>query len=99
MFGGGDSNLNLIELTYPDGTKTKPHNKDLITGVPKGTVYYQVAQGGGGYGDPKTRPADRVADEVRNGVVSLNAARDTYGVVVDPKTYGVDEAATAELRA
>ena len=99
LFGGGDSNLNLIELPYPAGTKPKPHNKALIPGVPKGTVYYQVAQGGGGYGDPKARPADRVADEVRNGVVSLNAARDTYGVVVDPKTYGVDEAATAELRA
>ena len=99
LFGGGDSNLNLIELTYPDGTKSVPRNKDLIEGVPKGTVYYQVAQGGGGYGDPKARPAAQVAAEVKNGVVSLDAAREAYGVVVDAETFAVDEAATAELRA
>ena len=99
LFGGGDSNLNLIELTYPDGTKSVPRNKDLIEGVPKGTVYYQVAQGGGGYGDPKARPANQVATEVKNGVVSLDKAREAYGVVVDAETFAVDEAATAELRA
>ena len=99
LFGGGDSNLNLIELTYPDGTKNVPRNKDLIEGVPKGTVYYQVAQGGGGYGDPKERPAAQVAEEVRNGVTSLDKAREAYGVVVDAKSFAVDEAATAELRA
>ena len=99
LFGGGDSNLNLIELTYPDGTKTVPRNKDLIEGVPKGTVYYQVAQGGGGYGDPKERPAAQVAEEVRNGVTSLDKAREAYGVVVDAESFAVDEAATAELRA
>ena len=99
LFGGGESNLNLIELTYPDGTKSVPRNKDLIEGVPKGTVYYQVAQGGGGYGDPKARPAAQVAAEVKNGVVSLDAAREAYGVVVDPESFAVDEAATAELRA
>ena len=99
LFGGGDSNLNLIELTYPDGTKSVPRNKDLITGVPKGTVYYQVAQGGGGYGDPKARPPAQVAEEVRNGVVSVDAARESYGVAVDPESFAVDEAATAELRA
>ena len=76
-----------------------PRNKDLIEGVPKGTVYYQVAQGGGGYGDPKARPAAQVAAEVKNGVVSLDAAREAYGVVVDPESFAVDEAATAELRA
>jgi N-methylhydantoinase B len=71
--------LNSIELNYPDGTRVVPRNKDLILGVPKGTLYRQVAGGGGGYGDPKARDRNKVAEEVRNGVISPQAARDIYG--------------------
>src|ERR1700724_3582855 len=80
LFGGHDSVLNSIELNYPDGTRVVPRNKDLILGVPKGTLYRQVAGGGGGYGDPKERDRKKVAEEVRNGVISPQAARDIYGV-------------------
>ena len=79
LFGGHDSMLNSIELNYPDGTRVVPRNKDLILGVPKGTLYHQVAGGGGGYGDPKQRDRKKVAEEVRNGVISPQAARDIYG--------------------
>ena len=98
LFGGGDGILNCIRITYPDGTERTPRNKDLITGVPKGTVYYQVATGGGGYGDAKLRPATLVAEEVRNGVISIAAAAAAYGVAVDGVSLAVDEAATAKLR-
>ena len=54
--------------------------------------------GGGGYGDPLQRPAERVADDVGLGFVSVRAAERLYGVVLagDGK---VDEAATARRRA
>ena len=55
-------------------------------------------QGAGGYGDPFARPADLVAEEVRAELISLDCARRDYGVVVDPKTFAVDEAASAKLR-
>lgn len=80
LFGGGDGTLNVLKLTTPDGEDITPRNKDLITGLPSGTVYYQQAGGGGGYGDPKKRPRETVREEVRNGVISAEAARDTYGV-------------------
>jgi N-methylhydantoinase B len=79
LFGGHDSILNLIELIYPDGTRVVPKNKDLITGVPRGTMYHQIAGGGGGYGDPKKRDRGILADEIRNGVISEQQARDAYG--------------------
>ena len=82
LFGGGEGTLNSITLTYPDGRKVVPRNKDLITGVPKGTLYHQLAGGGGGYGDPKQRKRELVAEEVRNGVVSPEAAREVYGLDV-----------------
>src|SRR5262249_29428267 len=55
--------------------------------------------GGGGIGDPHERPLDAVALDVRNGVVSLEAAREEYAVVLDPETYAVDKKATERLRA
>lgn len=60
---------------------------------------FEICQsGGGGFGDPKRRPADKVAADVRDGLVSADLARSYYGVVVDPKTFQVDATATAELR-
>jgi N-methylhydantoinase B len=79
LFGGGEGTLNLIELTYPDGRRVVPKNKDLITGVPRGTVYHQLAGGGGGYGDPKRRDRKRLARELRDGIVSPEVARKIYG--------------------
>jgi len=80
LFGGGDGTLNFIRLTYPDGREVVPKNKDLITGVPRGTIYHQQAGGGGGYGDPKRRERAQVREEVRNGVISPAVARDVYGM-------------------
>jgi len=80
LFGGGDATLNFIRLTYPDGRTVVPRNKDLVTGVPKGTLYHQQAGGGGGYGDPRRRDRARVREEVGNGVISERAARDVYGL-------------------
>jgi len=80
LFGGGEGTLNFIRLTYPDGRTVVPRNKDLITGVPKGTLYHQQAGGGGGWGDPRRRDRARLRDEVRDGVISREAARDVYGL-------------------
>jgi N-methylhydantoinase B len=35
--------------------------------------------GGGGWGDPRKRPREAVADDVRSGYVSAEAARRDYG--------------------
>ena len=80
LFGGQDSILNTIELTYPDGKKVVPKNKDLILGVPKDTHYHQIAGGGGGYGNPENRDREKIKAEVRNGVISPESARQVYGV-------------------
>jgi len=79
LFGGGSGSLNFIRLTYPDGTVVKPRNKDLIAGVPRGTVYHQQAGGGGGYGDPTKRDRVKLRQEIRDGLISPDAARKMYG--------------------
>ena len=59
-----------------------------------------VTPGAGGYGDPKKRPAEKVLKDVIEQKVSVEAAKQEYGVVVVPDgvSFRVDEAATAELR-
>jgi N-methylhydantoinase B len=77
LFGGKSSILNKISLTYPDGTEKIPLSKDLIEDIPEGTIYYQIASGGGGYGDPKERDRELVAKDARDGVCSIeNAVKD-----------------------
>jgi N-methylhydantoinase B len=92
LFGGGAGGLNRIELATPDGATLVPRSKDVVA-IPRGTVFRQRAGGGGGYGDPLERPAGLVAAEVRDGVISLEAARRDYGVEVHPGTFAVERTA------
>jgi N-methylhydantoinase B len=65
-----------------------------------GQVVRVVTTGGGGWGDPFERAPALVLQDVREGRVSAQAARDDYGVAVRPAgdEYEIDEAATARLR-
>ena len=98
ILGGRSGIANEVELRYADGTVVRPRLKDLITDIPAGTVYRQIAGGGGGYGDPRDRAAERVLADVRSGYVSIERARDVYGVAIDTDRWEVDEAETARLR-
>src|SRR5437870_10595859 len=51
--------------------------------------------GAGGYGPPFARDPARVLEDVRVGYVSLEQAREAYGVLIDGATVKVDAGATA----
>ncbi len=53
--------------------------------------------GGGGWGSPLERELEKVRMDVPEGVVSPDAARKEYGVVMKPD-FDVDEEATRDLR-
>jgi N-methylhydantoinase B len=57
--------------------------------------------GGGGYGDPLAREAERVLADVCEGVVSNEAAERDYGVILRPagRSWAIDVAATQARRA
>jgi len=86
------------------GTKSKFE----IGGVPKdpgglnfanpGDTIIFFNPGGGGYGNPLERDPEVVESDVINGYVSLEKAREDYGVVIDPQTLKVDLKATQKLR-
>lgn len=65
-----------------------------------GDIFRLETPGGGGFGDPRARAAERVLADVNEGYVSIDAARDVYGVAVVERggELVIDEDATRELR-
>ncbi len=56
-----------------------------------------LSGGGGGFGNPLKRDSTKVAEDVREGYVSREAAEKLYGVVLDDN-FQVLQAQTAALR-
>ena len=91
--GAPSSNIIII-----DGQPEVPPSKAARI-LHRGDVLRHTLAGAGGYGNPLERDPALVAEDVADEKVSLAAARSEYGVVIDPATLQVDEAATAALRA
>jgi len=63
-----------------------------------GDVIRKVSGGGAGVGAPDERDPEKVRWDVINEFISLEKARETYKVVIDPVTLTVDQATTTALR-
>ncbi|HEY5164983.1 MAG TPA: hydantoinase B/oxoprolinase family protein, partial [Acidimicrobiia bacterium] len=97
----GSPDLCVISAGTPREVTVAPSvaGVEMATGD---TLVYRFG-GGGGWGDPLARDPAAVLDDVWDEYVSVDAAREEYGVVVtgslEAMTLAVDEAATRELRA
>lgn len=78
-----------------DGTWTDLGKIDVLE-VGAGDVIYIETAGGGGIGDPLRRDPELVLRDVTDGLVTVEAAHNVYGVVAADKR--LDGAATAALR-
>ena len=70
----------------------------LTMTMKQGDVFRHEQPGPGGWGDPLARDPERVLRDVRNEFVSVDAARDAYGVVIDVKSCTVDHPGTVQRR-
>jgi N-methylhydantoinase B len=99
LFGGRDALANKLTVRRDGGqVEDFPNGKVSTLKLGAGDAYVVESGGGGGYGDPFARPADQVQRDVAEGYVSVAAAREQYGVVLDAATLAVDAAATSALR-
>jgi N-methylhydantoinase B len=62
-----------------------------------GDRFICVGPAGGGYGDPLARDPSRVRDDIADGLISAEMARDDYGIMLGADGT-IDEPATARLR-
>jgi len=94
--GGQPGRTGMLRLVSPDGAET-----DLVSKVP----YHRMRAGeslvaygpcGGGYGPPFERDPESVLDDVLDGLVTPEAARADYGVII--RGGKVDPAATVQAR-
>ena len=90
--GGGSGATGRFGLS--SGTVFKGKKKHT---VPAGERLLLELPGGGGYGSAVTRPPEQVAEDVRFGLISPEAARRDYAVAVD-RNGTIDEPATTKLR-
>mgnify|MGYP001587076271 FL=1 len=75
--------------------RVKPHR---MVEIKTGDILAKISGGGGGVGFPFERPPELVALDVKNEMVSVEAARKVYGVAVDPVTFAIDAPETRRLR-
>jgi N-methylhydantoinase B len=66
--------------------------------IKNGDVLRVFTSGAGGWGNPLDRDIELVKTDVLNELVSVNRAKDVYGVIIDPQTKEVDIDATTDLR-
>ena len=69
-----------------------------LTQLKPGDVVTIDAPGGGGCGKPFERDPEMVAEDVAQGYVSLESARNDYGVAIDSATLTVNVEETRKLR-
>lgn len=90
----------FYRVSAADGSIAKMGHKTTSLPLRKGDVIRVITPGAGGYGSPKRRPAEKVLQDVMEKKVSLQAAREEYGVVIrsDGGHLEIDWPATQELR-
>jgi N-methylhydantoinase B len=84
-------------IVRADGARHEVPSKQVFT-LREGDRIELTGAGGAGHGDPLVRPAETVLGDVLDRKVSLGAAREAYGVVIDAATLKVDEDATRRVR-
>lgn len=96
LFGGGSGSPSRYILN-PEGEAKELPSKITLQLQPGSVISYRTP-GGGGYGTPLARNPERVLEDVAQGKVTPDRARDIYGVVLDATGKAVDLEATRVRR-
>ncbi|MGD8566365.1 MAG: hydantoinase B/oxoprolinase family protein [Candidatus Bathyarchaeota archaeon] len=97
LYGGKAGVKGEYFIVKADGKRVKLRSKCSIR-IEKGDVLIARTPGGGGYEDSLKRDPEAVRQDVLNELVSLEMAREDYGVAIDPKTMKIDWKTTEQLR-
>lgn len=96
LHGGKNPRPSTFAIERATGRRElQPMNR--FFSVEAGDVLELASMGGPGFGDPLDRDTERVARDVRDGYVSVDGARNAYGVVLNDRG-DVDVQATEALR-
>jgi N-methylhydantoinase B len=97
LFKGKPGSKGEYYIIKPSGEQIKLESKCTVE-VEEDDVFLVRTPGGGGYGNPLERSPELVRRDVMAELVSLEAAKEDYGVIIDPTSLEIDEEATQQLR-
>lgn len=89
LFGGHDARCASYTLRSSEGDE-RPLGSKTTLPVSEGDIIVYRTCGGGGYGPPRNRDPLLVLKDVREGKISIQRAREIYGVSIDPQTMHID---------
>ena len=98
IFGGGEGHTG--RLVKNPGTPEAENWPSKITGakMQEGDLIQITSPSGGGYGDPKARDPEMVLGDFLDDLITLDIAREAYGVAIDPVAEAVNSEETRRLR-
>ncbi len=89
MEGGAQGSKNYTKMIFRDNRKSEIFGKTAQYHMKKGDVASLVTATGGGYGKPLDRPVEQVVEDLKNGYITKEIAEESYGVIVDKKSFEV----------
>ena len=97
LHGGSPAALARAEILRKGGERTTIPSKGIFA-LKAGDRIRCWGAGGAGYGDPLDRDPERVLQDVVDGKISSQSAREEYGVIFDEGTQTIDLNATVGQR-
>ena len=98
LFGGGPGHVGTSLVRQPGDNDWTRYQKATGLPIKPGGQLELLSGGGGGYGPPEDRDIERVIEDVRLGYVTVEGARNDYGVAFQGESLEVDRATTDRLR-
>ena len=110
LFGEGQSNPPFSVIGGTPGIGGGSYKENLTTGkrtyfsskgrfvIGEGEIWAGTSSGGGGYGDPLERDPEAVLESVFDGMITIECARNVYGVAINKATMTIELVATKALR-
>ena len=98
--GGKVPKPNSKMLILADGKEENPEDvrRTMLYQLRTGDKSIDYVMGGAGVGNPLERDIQAVREDVRDELISLESAKNDYGVMINPETFEVDVKATEDLR-
>jgi len=96
LFGGEHGGKSIYAL-IKDGNEEHLSSKTTVQLQPGDVISYRTS-GGGGYGEPFKRDPQVILEDVLQGKISVERAKERYGVAIDLAGQRVDDLTTEKLR-
>ena len=97
LYGGKPGAKGEYYIIKRNGKRIKLKSKCTVK-IEKGDIFVVRTPGGGGYGNPLERNPELVHQDILEGLVSLEEAEKSYGVIINTKTLEIDWKATEQAR-